>query len=440
VADAEQAIEHLQRALTLDPNYALAYARLADAILIQAESTTGLNAARPAVTPLLEKALTLDPGLGEAYALRSRLTDDRAAAERDLRRGLELNPSYARGYEMLANLQFALPQQMDLANDSIDTAIALDPLTPGNLHTKATFMMMRGNYPEAINLDSRALELNPEFRAALALLGFMSGVEGNFANAVYYTERAWALDPRTVQLRELLTVAYLAVSDLDSVRVLDDPPTPFGQLALAESADDMAQAADSLYSGRFGLLETMLPEARSQIILRQALADGDFARALAWLTPLLPFADGLPPNTIGWNLLAYANLKLLLDANGNTDEASRLQQQMEALMGQLETRFPRHAIIHNQVRPILLAHAGREEEACATLERAYSPVPRPGWWLVLGNPAFDNMRSAPCFLALLARIEAHVAVEREAIEVMRRAGKIPDRTRTQRNRSDATPS
>ncbi len=105
VADAEQAIEHLQRALTLDPNYALAYARLADAILIQAESTTGIKAARPVVAPLLEKALALDPGLGEAYALRSMLTDDAAAAERDLRRGLELNPSYARGYELLANVQ-----------------------------------------------------------------------------------------------------------------------------------------------------------------------------------------------------------------------------------------------------------------------------------------------------------------------------------------------
>jgi TolB-like protein/DNA-binding winged helix-turn-helix (wHTH) protein/Tfp pilus assembly protein PilF len=439
VADAEQAIEHLQRALTLDPNYALAYARLADAILIQAESTTGINAARPAVTPLLEKALALDPGLGEAYALRSRLTDDRAAAERDLRRGLELNPSYARGYEMLADLQFAEPQQMDLANDSIDTAIALDPLTPANLHTKATFMMMRGNYPEAIILDSRALELNPDFRAALAQLGFMSGVEGNFANAVYYAERALALDPRTVQLREMLILAYLAVGELDSIRVLNDPPTPYGQLALGESEGDMTQAADDLYSGRFSALGIMRPEAVSQIILHQALADRDFARALALLSTVLPIADGLPPNTIAWTLVAYANLKQLLDANGKTDEASRLQEQMEVLMGSLEARFPRHALVHNQVRSILLAHAGREEDACATLESAYSPVPRLLWWAILGNPAFNNMRSAPCFVTLRARIDAHVAVEREAIEVMRREGKIPDRVGTQRKREDATP-
>jgi TolB-like protein/DNA-binding winged helix-turn-helix (wHTH) protein len=445
VADAEQAIEHLQRALTLDPNYALAYARLADAILIQAESTTGINAARLAVTPLLEKALTLDPALGEAYALRSRLTDDLAAAERDLRRGLALNPSYARGYEMLAYVQFASPPQMDVANDTIDTAIALDPLTPGNFHTKAKFMMFQGNYPEAIKLDSRALELNPEFRAALLQLGFMSGVEGNFANAVYYAERALALDPRAVPLRDSLMEAYLSVDDLDGVRATNVPPTLLGQLALLWTEGEIAQAADFIYSGKYGSPEKMLPlignyEVISQIVLQQALADRDFARALALLSVVIPFADDLPPNAIGWRLGSYANLKQLLDASGDTDKASRLQAQMEALMGRIEIRFPRHAIIHNQVRAILQAHAGREAEACASLESAFTPAPRPFWWALLRNPAFDNMRTTPCFRALLTRVEAHVVAEREAIEAMRREGKIPDRAGTQSTRADATSS
>ena len=155
---------------------------------------------------------------------------------------------------------------------------------------------------------------------------------------------------------------------------------------------------------------------------------------------MLPFTDDLPPNTIGLRLGDYANLKLLLDASGDTEKASRLQGQMKALMGRVEMRFPRHAIIHNQVRAVLLAHAGREEDACASLESAFSPAPRPFWRVLLGNPAFNNMRSAPCFLTLRARIDAHVAAEREAIEVMRRVGKIPDRPGTQPKREDATPT
>jgi len=440
VADAEQAIEHLQRALTLDPNFALAYARLADAILIQAESTTGIKAARPVVAPLLDRALALDPDLGEAYALRSRLTDDPAAAERDLRRGLELNPSYARGYEMLANLQLQSPQQMDLAIDAIDAAIALDPLSPGNFHTKAVYMMWRGNYPEVMKLDGRALELNPEFRVALTQLGFISGVEGHFADAVYYGERAVALDPRAVPLRETLIQAYLAVRDLDSARAVNDPPTSFGRLALLEPGLTLAQAAEGVYEGSYGPVAEIAPELLSEFLLRQALADKDYARALALLSGLLPFADGLPPTTIGWRLGGYANVVQLLDANGDRAAASRLQEQMEALMVTLEARLPRHALIHNQVRAVLLAHAGRQEDACARLESAYTPAPRLFWWVILGNPAFDGMRDAPCLRSLQARIEAHVTAEREAIEAMRRAGRIPDRTGTRRKREEGTPS
>jgi len=178
VAGAEQAVEHLQRALTLDPDYALANARLADAILIQAQSTTGIQAARPVVASLLDKALALDPGLGEAYALRSLLSDDPAAAERDLRRGLELNPSYARGYELLAALQFTSLKQFELALRTIDNAIALDPLTPGNYHAKAEILMAAGDWAGAAALDRRALELNPNFGAALVQLGWIASLEG----------------------------------------------------------------------------------------------------------------------------------------------------------------------------------------------------------------------------------------------------------------------
>ncbi|MCP5130504.1 MAG: winged helix-turn-helix domain-containing protein [Pseudomonadales bacterium] len=224
VADAEQAIEHLQQALTLDPNYAQAYARLADAILIKAESTTGLEAARPAVEPLLEKALALDPGLGEAYAMRSMLTEDPATAERDLQLGLALNPSYARGYELLANVQVKSLKQFEAAVRSIDTAIALDPLTPGNFHAKAGLMMEVGRWSEAAELEHRALELNPQFRAALLRLSMVAVFRGHFAEAIDYMERAVALDPRAVPLRTQLVSLYNAIGDFDAALAVDSPP------------------------------------------------------------------------------------------------------------------------------------------------------------------------------------------------------------------------
>ena len=423
VADAEQAIDHLQRALGLDPNYALAYARLADAILIQAMSTTGLEAARPVVAPLLAKALALDPGLGEAFALRSLLTDDPKLAARDLRRGLELNPSYARGHELLAELQINALKQYEQALGSIDNAIALDPLTPGNYHTKAVILMWYGDWAGAAALDRRALELNPNFGAALVQLGQIAGLEGRLAESIGYIERAVALDPRAVPLREGLVLQYIAVGDVDGARAANIPPTPLGTGAILWAQGDIEQLAAGVYGRTTGPVEF---EFDAQLVLLQAMADRNFARALELLAAMDPGEGSLPPSAIGWQLYGYANLVELLALNGDTAGAARLEEKIHERMRTLEASYPPHKRLYDHVRATLLAFAGRSEEACAALERGMSPTPGPRWGFVTSNPAFDSMRDTPCFKALVARAETYFAGERARIAEMRREGLIPD--------------
>jgi len=429
VGDAEQAIEHLQRALLLDPDYALAYARLADAILIQAESTGGIKAVRPVVAPLLDKALALDPGLGEAYCLRSLLTDDRAAAERDLHRGLELNPSYARGYELLARWQAQSPLPIAERLATIDTAIALDPLTPGNYHAKADVMMGQGNWEEVAELDRRALELNPNYRAALTQLSAVYSVQGYFADAIEYARRAVALDPRAVPMRDQLILLYLAIDDLDAARAANNPPTPFGSWAIPVIEGKGRQFVELFYDDKPTQAETIDPMVSSQLVLRQAVTDGDYTRALTLLSKSLPTGDAFPPQVGGWALYAYANLAQLLRLSGDDAAASRLEAQLEERMAALEARIPRIALINAQVRSTLLARAGRSQEACAALEQAYTPNPRPYWRVILDNPAFDAMSDTPCLLALRNRIDKYIAAERERIDAMDRAeqasGSVP---------------
>ena len=59
VSDADAAADHLQRAIALDPDYAAAYALLADAILIRASANNSVANAREVVAPLVRKALEL---------------------------------------------------------------------------------------------------------------------------------------------------------------------------------------------------------------------------------------------------------------------------------------------------------------------------------------------------------------------------------------------
>jgi hypothetical protein len=143
----------------------------------------------------------------------------------------------------------------------------------------------------------------------------------------------------------------------------------------------------------------------------------------------------LPPDAAGWALYPYANVVHLLERSGDSVAASRLQEQIEKRMADMEAQFPRHRLIHEQVRAILRAREGRSEEACAALEYAYTPNPRPMWRVIFANPAFDNMRSMPCFVDLLTRIEAHIAAERARIDTMGREGDIPDRPTAKTDRA-----
>lgn len=425
VQGAELAIEHLQRALILDPNYAAAYARLADAILIHASSTSGIKAVRPVIKPLLDKALVLDPRLGEAYALRSLLTEDTAVAERDLRWGLELNPNLARAYELLAALQSNTLEGLGLAAKSIDSAITLDPLTPGNFYTKATLKFIEGSWLEVAELCCRVLEMNPDFPSALAQLGGVLAVQGELAEAIDRTRQAVALDPRAVPSRNQLIWLYLAIGDIAKARATNYPPTLSGQLG-ARWLEGTAQAADMIYSKESKSLAQGLPEIVSTILLMQALADQDYSRALTFLSVDFPLGDSLPANAYGWRLYGYANLLQLLLAVGDDTAASCLQDQIESRMLTVESHFSGDVTLHASVRATMLARAGRGDEACAILESTYLPAPGPRWKLVISNPAFDGIRVLARYQDLVRRIEEKLARERMRCDAMERGYKKID--------------
>jgi hypothetical protein len=166
----------------------------------------------------------------------------------------------------------------------------------------------------------------------------------------------------------------------------------------------------------------------SQIVLVQALADQDYARALNLLANTHGVNNDLPPTAAGWALYAYANRVQLLAASGDGAAASHLQEQIDARMDAIESQFPRHAKLYNQIRATLLAAGEHSEEACAVFNRSLTPAPGPRWLIVLSNPAFDNSRETPCFQDLLMRLEAHTSAERAKLDAMRRAGQVPDRT------------
>jgi TolB-like protein len=167
------ALRLFERALTVDPEFAEAYAGLADAYALMPQVVPGID---PAVAfaraeGAAKKALELDPDLAEAHAslgLVLALTGARAGALTSLDKALALNPSHAAALHWRGNV---LAESGQLASASADLAGAakLDPLSPAIATDKGYLHLWRGEIEAAAASFDNALAL--DFRFGPALFG-----------------------------------------------------------------------------------------------------------------------------------------------------------------------------------------------------------------------------------------------------------------------------
>lgn len=181
-----KSINYFQQAIQRSPNYALAYAGLAEAYVVsfhvppQEQYSAAKAAAR--------RALELDDGLAEAHnALAASLfwyDWDWAGAEKEFQRALALNPNYAMAHQWYGQLQHAIGRK-DWA-DEVKRAGELDPLSV--LVMGSGWYLERGQYDLALELTRKKLELYPNAPSLYAALG------GVYARKKMYQEAAASLE------------------------------------------------------------------------------------------------------------------------------------------------------------------------------------------------------------------------------------------------------
>jgi TolB-like protein len=171
-----RAIEHLERAVDLDPRFARGWAGLADGYIMAAayEALTisrGEAALRAEVA--VERALEIDPTLLEAHAargaLRLYLRQDFRGAEDELSRVVELAPSDAQAHDWLADA-LAGQGRLEEARGHYRRAVELDPLSPLMHRDYARALYQLRDCDGAIEQAERALELDPRHFPASDLI------------------------------------------------------------------------------------------------------------------------------------------------------------------------------------------------------------------------------------------------------------------------------
>lgn len=185
--DLRKAIDYFNQAIAKDPNYALAYAGLADSYMLLpnyggASAKESIAPARAAIT----KALELDDSLAEAHAsfgLLETLELQLERAVRDFERAIELKPNYATAHHwlMLGHLSLG---RFDPAIAEGKRAIELDPLSLIiNADYSWTYSCAH-RFDEAEKQARKTLEIDPHFFLAHYYLGGILQMKGRLAEAI----------------------------------------------------------------------------------------------------------------------------------------------------------------------------------------------------------------------------------------------------------------
>lgn len=192
-----KSIDCFQKAVAADPNFALAYAGLADAYALVASFSVepGRQANSSARTAALS-AIQLDSGLAEPHAslgMISFFTDwDGAAAEQEFQRALALEPNYATAHHWYA-LDLAAMGRADQASYEVRKAQDLDP-TSSMIGTNVGWVLyLNRHYDAAEHAFRIVLEMDPGFVRAHTRLGITLLTEGKNQAAVQELRQALAL-------------------------------------------------------------------------------------------------------------------------------------------------------------------------------------------------------------------------------------------------------
>lgn len=162
-----KAIAYFQQAVARDPNFAPAYAGLADSyVVLPFFSPNAIQPLYAKAQEAAEKALAIDPGLAEAHNSEAyvRVYRDRdfEGAEREFKKTLAINPNYATAHQWYSEM-LSLEGRHEEAIEHIGQALILDPQSSVMHHQAGQIFRAARQYPRALQEFETSLQLDPQF-------------------------------------------------------------------------------------------------------------------------------------------------------------------------------------------------------------------------------------------------------------------------------------
>jgi tetratricopeptide (TPR) repeat protein len=189
----KQAAEYFQQAITKDPNYAGAYAGLADTYgLMSTWYSAPPGEFMPKARTAALRALELDETLAEAHASLALIAEnydyDWQTAEKEFRRAIQLNPEYATAHQWYAEY-LAWRGRFDEALSESERARQLDPMSLIIATDRESILYYSRQYDRAIAQGRLVLTMDPGYVHARVFIFQSYAQQGKYAEALDEIER-----------------------------------------------------------------------------------------------------------------------------------------------------------------------------------------------------------------------------------------------------------
>jgi TolB-like protein/DNA-binding winged helix-turn-helix (wHTH) protein/Flp pilus assembly protein TadD len=224
-----KAIGYYEQATHKDPQYALAYAGLADSYGIIGATIFGSMPAReaaPKAKAAALHALEIDPTLAEAAnslaTVKFNYDWDWAGAAEGFKRAIELNPAYPTAYQRYSLYLVAMGRFQE-SFDQITKARALDPLSISINTSLGWRLYLARQYDRSIEQLRNTLEMDPTYELPHLLLGRAYQQKGDFARAIPEFQKAVELSHNTpLMVSALARANALAGNKVQAEKLLAD--------------------------------------------------------------------------------------------------------------------------------------------------------------------------------------------------------------------------
>ena len=207
----KKSIHYFNQAIAQDPNYALAYAGLADAyVVLPGHTDASMSETHPQARAYALRALHIDSQLPEAHVTLATIAADHwhwEEADRQFKQAIELNPNYAVAHQWYGEY-LVHAGRLDDALRELKLAQQLDPTSPIISVLVGQVLYFQRRYDDAIRQYELTLEFDRDFDTAHWLLGVAFMQKSMHEAAISSFEKAAKLSGNARRFTALVAAAH----------------------------------------------------------------------------------------------------------------------------------------------------------------------------------------------------------------------------------------